>query len=130
MFSVRVAAWAALVGCAALWTASATAQVYRIVGPDGKVTFSDRPPPDGKATAANSVQMPATAGSSTASLPLDLRNAARIGDHLLKGFRVALAGCKGVTDADHDRVGRIGAPLEPAAIVHADLLPAHQPCIE
>jgi glutaredoxin len=54
----------------------AAAQVFRIVGPDGKVTFSDRPPPDGKATPANSVQMPPAAGSSTASLPLELRNAA------------------------------------------------------
>jgi glutaredoxin len=76
MVSVRLAAGAAIVGCAALWALPSTAQVFRIVGPDGKVTFSDRPPPEGKATAANSVQMPATAGSSTASLPLDLRNAA------------------------------------------------------
>ncbi|MCC2676528.1 MAG: glutaredoxin [Ramlibacter sp.] len=76
MVSVRLAAGAAIVGCAALWAVPASAQVFRIVGPDGKVTFSDRPPPDGKATAANSVQMPAAAGSSTATLPLELRNAA------------------------------------------------------
>ncbi|MCD6079418.1 MAG: glutaredoxin [Ramlibacter sp.] len=76
MVSVRLAAGAAIVGCAALWAVPASAQVFRIVGPDGKVTFSDRPPPDGKATAANSVQMPAAAGSSTATLPVELRNAA------------------------------------------------------
>ncbi|WP_442968711.1 glutaredoxin domain-containing protein [Ramlibacter sp.] len=74
MMSVRLAAGAAIVGCAALWALPASAQVFRIVGPDGKVTFSDRPPPDGKATAANSVQMPATAGSSTSTLPLELRS--------------------------------------------------------
>jgi len=73
MFSVRVAAWAALVGCAALWTATATAQVYRIVGPDGKVTFSDRPPPDGRATQARTMTMQGDAG---AEPPLELRTTA------------------------------------------------------
>jgi glutaredoxin len=76
MVSVRLAAGAAIVGCAALWAVPAAAQVFRIVGPDGKVTFSDRPPPDGKATVANTVEMPAPAGSGTASLPLALRNVA------------------------------------------------------
>jgi glutaredoxin len=75
MFSVRVAAWAALVACVGLWSASATAQVFRIIGPDGKVTFSDRPPPDGKATAARTVPITGPAsGSSTAALPAELRN--------------------------------------------------------
>lgn len=52
---------------------SAQAQgVYRIVGPDGKVTFSDRPPPDGNA-------QPARAGAAAApsagndALPYELR---------------------------------------------------------
>ena len=76
MVSVRMAVGAAILGCAALWALPASAQVFRIVGPDGKVTFSDRPPPDGKATAAKSVQMPPAPGSSTATLPLELRNAA------------------------------------------------------
>ncbi|MEJ5988725.1 glutaredoxin family protein [Ramlibacter sp. PS3R-8] len=76
MLSVQLAAGAAILGCAALCALPASAQVFRIVGPDGKVTFSDRPPPDGKAKAGNSVQMPAAPGSSTATLPLDLRNAA------------------------------------------------------
>lgn len=48
-------------------------QVYRIVGPDGKVTFSDQPPPaasKAKVTAANTG---GAGGISTASLPFELR---------------------------------------------------------
>jgi glutaredoxin len=75
MFSVRVAAWAALVACAGLWATSAAAQVYRIIGPDGKVTFSDRPPPDGKATPARTVPLTgAGSASAGAALPAELRN--------------------------------------------------------
>ena len=73
MVSLRLAAGAAIVGCAVLGALPAAAQVFRIVGPDGKVTFSDRPPPDGKAVPAKTVQMPATAGSGTAGLPVELR---------------------------------------------------------
>ena len=76
MSSVRLAALAALVSCAALWGTASQAQVFRIVGPDGKVTFSDRPPPDGKATAAPTVTMSGGGGSSTATLPADLRTPA------------------------------------------------------
>jgi len=77
MSSVRLAALAALVGCASLWGVAAHAQVYRIVGSDGRVTFSDRPPPDGKGTPAPSVAMPssgALAGSGV--LPPELRTPA------------------------------------------------------
>jgi glutaredoxin len=80
MSSVRLAALAALVGWAALSGAGATAQqVYRIVGPDGRVTFSDRPPADANAArAAQPVPVPGAAGTPTANpvLPLELRNAA------------------------------------------------------
>ena len=47
-------------------------QVYRIIGPDGKVTFSDQPPPQaapGRVSTANS----AAVGASAASLPFELR---------------------------------------------------------
>jgi glutaredoxin len=74
MSSVRLAALAAAVGCAVLWGVAAHAQVYRIVGPDGRVTFSDRPPPDGKATPAPSVALPPSTGAAGASvLPPELR---------------------------------------------------------
>ena len=75
MSSVRLAALAALVGCVTLTAGVASAQVFRIVGPDGKVTFTDRPPPDAKATPAPTVTM-SGGGSSTASLPPELRTAA------------------------------------------------------
>jgi len=76
MSNVRVAALAALVACASFWGASANAQVYRIVGADGKVTFSDRPPPDAKAAPAQAVPAAAGGGSSTANLPAEVRQAA------------------------------------------------------
>ena len=48
--------------------------VYRIVGPDGKVTFSDRPPADGTAQPARVTG--ADSGSGDAVLPVSLRQVA------------------------------------------------------
>lgn len=74
--SVRLGALAALVACGSLWAAAATAQVYRIVGPDGRVTFSDRPPPEGQARPAASLAIRGGAEDGPAvRLPLELRNA-------------------------------------------------------
>ena len=67
--------------CAASACNVALAQsVHRIVGPDGKVTFSDRAPSKG-AAAADSVVTPGptplgAAAASTASLPYELRQVA------------------------------------------------------
>jgi hypothetical protein len=73
MFSVRVAALAALVGTACLWAPAVHAQVYRIIGPDGRVTFADRPTPDAKATPAPSLGLPAaTGGGGLTGLPAEL----------------------------------------------------------
>jgi hypothetical protein len=72
-FAARLAVLAlATVACAA-----SAQQVYRIVGPDGKVTFSDKPPPDPgvKATPAPTVALPASAGA-TGALPFELRQVA------------------------------------------------------
>jgi glutaredoxin len=80
MVSIPRFAMAALVGLLAAASFGAGAQqVYRIVGPDGKVTFSDRPPPDAAAKVA-----PASAGGSTSAatgsglgvLPFELRGVA------------------------------------------------------
>jgi len=65
-----------LVGLAAATLApvAGAQQVYRIVGPDGRVTFSDKPPADPAArTAANT---PAPAAASGGSLPFELRQVA------------------------------------------------------
>lgn len=53
-------------------------QIYRIVGPDGRVTFSDKAPreSDGRATAAPVVALPSGAASDLSSLPFELRQAA------------------------------------------------------
>jgi glutaredoxin len=73
MFS---AATLAVFTIAALFVTASHAQVYRIVGADGKVTFSDQPPPAagaGKAGAGN-VSASGSAASS-AGLPYELRQA-------------------------------------------------------
>ncbi|BEP91692.1 hypothetical protein GmRootA79_00760 [Acidovorax sp. A79] len=58
-----------------LASASVQAQgVYRIVGPDGKVTFSDRPPADASAQPARAAAAPPAAAN--AALPYDLRQTA------------------------------------------------------
>lgn len=57
--------------------ASAHAQgVYRIVGPDGKVTFSDRPPADAPAQAARTTGAAPAPASGNAALPYELRQVA------------------------------------------------------
>lgn len=65
----------------ALASVGAQAQnVYRIVGPDGKVTFSDRPPAETTAPPARSPAAPAAATASPAAvngaLPFELRQVA------------------------------------------------------
>lgn len=76
MSSVRTAARAAFIAATFACAGLASAQVYRIVGPDGKVTFSDRPPVDAKATPAKSLAIGGGGGTPTASLPLEVRQAA------------------------------------------------------
>lgn len=62
----------------ALASLAAQAQpMYRIVGPDGKVTFSDRPPADGSAAAApGAATARASSADAGASLPFELRQVA------------------------------------------------------
>ena len=58
----------------ALATAAQAQQVYRIVGPDGKVTFSDRAP-SGGAEAAQAGSGP-RGGNANDALPYQLRQVA------------------------------------------------------
>ena len=53
-------------------------QVYRIVGPDGKVSFSDQPPPASSSAKATATATGTGAGSATAgaALPFELRQIA------------------------------------------------------
>jgi len=48
-------------------------QVYRIVGPDGKVTFSDQPPPPASKATVTAAGAGAAGGIATGSLPFELR---------------------------------------------------------
>lgn len=57
--------------------AAAQAQgVYRIVGPDGKVTFSDRPPADANAQPARTAPPGPASANANAALPYELRQIA------------------------------------------------------
>lgn len=66
-----VAALCVLVGASALQAQT----VYRVVGPDGKVTFSDRAPTEGAAAPVQSSSAPAGASGAT-TLPYALRQVA------------------------------------------------------
>ncbi|MBY0465611.1 MAG: glutaredoxin family protein [Burkholderiales bacterium] len=62
---------------AAVMAASVHAQpVYRIVGPDGKVTFSDKPPPDAKPAAGTANAGSTSNAGSRAALPYELQQLA------------------------------------------------------
>jgi glutaredoxin len=76
---VTIGASATLLACLLATALPASAQgVYRIVGPDGKVTYSDQPPPAAASpTGARPVAgaPSATAAAASGSLPSDLRQA-------------------------------------------------------
>lgn len=73
----RATAWAntACMLALGLTALSASAQVYRIVGPDGRVTFSDRPPITTDARTVGSTSA-AAAPDSAVQLPFQLRQVA------------------------------------------------------
>jgi glutaredoxin len=77
MSLARPLAAAGMIGLAAAWSLAAAQPVFRIVGPDGRVTFSDRPPTDPAAKASPApVGTAGGASDSLAALPFELRNAA------------------------------------------------------
>ena len=51
-------------------------QVYRIVGPDGKVTFSDQPPPAASKARVTASASDSAGAAATAALPFELRKVA------------------------------------------------------
>src|SRR3954469_12394830 len=68
---------AAAIALATVACAAGAQSVYRIVGPDGKVTFADKPPatPGAKADAAAFTPLGGTAGGNP-NLPFELRQVA------------------------------------------------------
>ena len=69
------AATLAVFAIAALWSTASHAQVYRIVGSDGKVTFSDKPPVT-EGTPRVGTANSSSAGGGSAALPYELRQVA------------------------------------------------------
>jgi len=68
---------ALLVLAAGVFHSTSQAQaVYRIVGPDGKVTFSDQPPPASSNAKVTAAAADGSKGVATASLPFELRKVA------------------------------------------------------
>lgn len=66
-------AWAAILASVTSLLPVSAQQVYRIVGPDGRISFSDQPPADSQARASTtSVPKPGTSGT---PLPFELRQA-------------------------------------------------------
>ena len=68
-----------IAACAAITALAAAAQaqqVYRIVGPDGKVTFSDRPPAGGAESTQSSSSQGSGSSSGNDALPYQLRQVA------------------------------------------------------
>ncbi len=71
------ASHALLVLATGLFSLTASAQqVFRIVGPDGKVTFSDQPPPASTNARVTAASADGNRAASTASLPFELRKVA------------------------------------------------------
>src|SRR4051812_21537264 len=69
---------AAALALAAIACSAGAQAVYRIVGPDGKVTFSDQPPPAATGTKASQAAMTPPGGTAggDSSLPFELRRVA------------------------------------------------------
>ena len=76
--AIKFAAVGALVALATgTFSSLSQAQpVYRIVGPDGKVTFSDKPPPAASNAKVTAAGADGARGVATASLPFELRKVA------------------------------------------------------
>ncbi|MDP2449658.1 MAG: glutaredoxin family protein [Polaromonas sp.] len=76
--AIKFAAVGALLALAAgTFSSLAQAQpIYRIVGPDGKVTFSDKPPPATSNATVTAAGADGARGIATASLPFELRKVA------------------------------------------------------
>ena len=74
-----IAARTLFIGALALFLSNVQAQqVFRIVGPDGKVTFSDKPPADAKSkTEAKGASGAAGSAPAAAALPFELRQVAQ-----------------------------------------------------
>jgi glutaredoxin len=71
------AAHALLVLATGLFASTVSAQqVFRIVGPDGKVTFSDKPPPAASNARVTAASSDTGRGAASASLPFELRRIA------------------------------------------------------
>lgn len=73
---VLAASTVAMAVAGLLGTAAYAQQVYRIVGPDGKVTFSDKPPPSASNARVTAGTTVSGGGSGGSALPFELRQIA------------------------------------------------------
>lgn len=114
---VLAAALFALVAAAAAGSGDANAQqIYRIVGPDGRITFSDKAPLETNVKASAAPVVPLASGSrDLASLPFELRQAA-------SRYPVTLysaPGCSACASGRSMLVGR-GIPFSERTVISND----------
>jgi glutaredoxin len=96
-------------------------QVYRIVGPDGKVTFSDQPPPAASNAKVNAAAPGAGGASASTGLPFELRQvAAKFPVTLYTG-----EGC-GPCDAARNMLTSRGIPFSERTVVTKEDIQALQ----
>jgi glutaredoxin len=94
---MRIAPISFALACAALAAGSVCAQtVYRIVGPDGKVTFSDQPPPPSSPAKVTTANRAGGSTISTNSLPFELKE-------VVKRYPVTLYAGNGCSPCDSAR---------------------------
>ena len=95
-------------------TAAGAQQVYRIVGPDGRITFSDQPPPPSAGARSESVTPSASSGGSL-QMPLELREAtARYPVTLFTGSK-----CE-PCDAGRNLLNARGVPFNERSVTSAE----------
>jgi glutaredoxin len=76
MFCVRALCSLMLLGLAGMTHGDARAQqIYRVVTPDGRITFSDKPPLEANARATPAPVAPLSEGTSGSAFPYELRQA-------------------------------------------------------
>jgi len=66
----------AVAACGLFSSLAQAQQVYRIVGPDGKVTFSDQPPPAATGAKVSAANAGGSGNSASTGLPFELRQVA------------------------------------------------------
>lgn len=143
MFSLRTCCFVVLLGLATVGCFSPgdarAQQIYRFVGPDGRMTFSDKPPLEPNARATVAPVVPLGAGTGDSALPFELRQVASrypvllytgpgcapcgAGRSMLSNRGIPFTEKTVTTNEDIDALGRLaGVPSLPTLTIGAQQL--------